>query len=43
MRAAPRELVEQSAATHDPVYAVLRHDGGFLTMEQIVRRLAVAD
>jgi DNA (cytosine-5)-methyltransferase 1 len=37
----PRELVEQSATTHDPVYAVLRDDGGFLTMQEIVRRLAV--
>jgi DNA (cytosine-5)-methyltransferase 1 len=37
----PRELVEQSATTHDPVYAVLRDDGGFLTREEIVRRLAV--
>jgi DNA (cytosine-5)-methyltransferase 1 len=38
---APRLLVEQSSVTHDPVYAVLRQDGGFLTMEQILRRLAV--
>ncbi|WP_246115641.1 DNA cytosine methyltransferase [Trebonia kvetii] len=37
----PHELVEQSATTHDPVYAVLRDDGGFLTREEIVRRLAV--
>jgi DNA (cytosine-5)-methyltransferase 1 len=36
----PRQLVEQSSVTHDPVYAVLRDDGGFLTMEQILRRLA---
>ena len=36
----PRDLVEQSNAAHDPVYAVLRDDGGFLTMDQIVRRLA---
>jgi DNA (cytosine-5)-methyltransferase 1 len=35
----PRRLVEQSSVTHDPVYAVLRDDGGFLTMEQILRRL----
>jgi DNA (cytosine-5)-methyltransferase 1 len=35
----PRDLVEQSAATHDPVYSVLRNDGGFLTMDQILRRL----
>ena len=25
--------------THDPVYAVLRDDGGFLTMDQILRRV----
>jgi DNA (cytosine-5)-methyltransferase 1 len=37
-----RELVEQTSVTHDPVYAVLRDDGGFLTMEQILRRLAAA-
>ena len=37
----PRLLVEESSVTHDPVYAVLRQDGGFLTMEQILRRLAV--
>jgi DNA (cytosine-5)-methyltransferase 1 len=37
----PRPLVEESSVTHDPVYAVLRRDGGFLTMEQILRRLAV--
>ncbi|MFY9864449.1 MAG: DNA (cytosine-5-)-methyltransferase [Trebonia sp.] len=37
----PRLLVEESSVTHDPVYAVLREDGGFLTMEQILRRLAV--
>ena len=37
----PRPLVEQSSVTHDPVYAVLRQDGGFLTMDQILRRLAV--
>jgi len=34
-----RPLVEQGNATHDPVYAVLRDDGGFLTREQIQRRL----
>jgi DNA (cytosine-5)-methyltransferase 1 len=37
----PRLLVEQSSVAHDPVYAVLRRDGGFLTMDQILRRLAV--
>ena len=37
---APRQLVEQSSVIHDPIYAVLRDDGGFLTMEQIQRRLA---
>jgi DNA (cytosine-5)-methyltransferase 1 len=36
---APRRLVEQSPTAHDPVYAVLRDDGGFLTMDQIRRRL----
>jgi DNA (cytosine-5)-methyltransferase 1 len=36
---APRDLVEQSSTTHDPIYAVLRDDGGFLTMDQIMRRL----
>ena len=36
---APRDLVEQSNCAHDPVYAILRQDGGFLTMEQIRRRL----
>jgi len=35
----PRHLVEQSPAAHDPVYKVLRDDAGFLTMEQILRRL----
>jgi DNA (cytosine-5)-methyltransferase 1 len=35
-----RLLVEQIGARHDPVYAVLRDDGGFLTMDQILRRLA---
>ena len=36
-----RLLVEESSVAHDPVYAVLRQDGGFLTMDQILRRLAV--
>jgi DNA (cytosine-5)-methyltransferase 1 len=36
---APGRLVEQGSATHDPVYAVLRDDGGFLTMDQVLRRL----
>lgn len=36
----PRGLVELSSTTHDPVYVILREDGGFLTMEQILRRLA---
>ena len=36
---APGELVEHSSAAHDPVYAILRDDGGFLTMEQVLRRL----
>jgi DNA (cytosine-5)-methyltransferase 1 len=36
---APRDLVEQSSTTHDPIYAVLRDDGGLLTMDQIMRRL----
>jgi DNA (cytosine-5)-methyltransferase 1 len=35
----PRELVERSSVAHDPIYAVLRDDGGFLTMDQILRRL----
>jgi DNA (cytosine-5)-methyltransferase 1 len=35
----PGRLVEQGSATHDPVYAILRDDGGFLTMEQVLRRL----
>ena len=35
----PREIVERSSVTHDPVYAVLRGDGGFVTMDQILRRL----
>jgi DNA (cytosine-5)-methyltransferase 1 len=34
------DLVERSDSVHDPVYAVLRDDGGFLTMDQVVRRLA---
>jgi DNA (cytosine-5)-methyltransferase 1 len=38
---APRDLVEQSSTTHDPIYAVLRDDGGFLTMDQIMRRLPI--
>jgi DNA (cytosine-5)-methyltransferase 1 len=37
----PRDLVEQSSTAHDPVYVVLRADGGFLTMDQILRRLPV--
>jgi DNA (cytosine-5)-methyltransferase 1 len=37
--ATPCDLVEQSSTVHDPVYAVLRADGGFLTMDQILRRL----
>jgi len=36
---APHRLVEQVGVAHDPVYAILRADGGFLTMEQILRRL----
>ena len=36
---APRPLVEEISIRHDPVYAILRDDGGFLTMEQILRRL----
>jgi DNA (cytosine-5)-methyltransferase 1 len=36
----PRDLVEQSSTAQDPVYAILRDDGGFLTMDQILRRLA---
>ena len=35
----PRDLVEQSNTAHDPVYAVLRDDGGYLTMDQVLRRL----
>src|SRR5262249_32949634 len=37
----PRPLVEETSVKHDPVYAVLRDDGGFLTMEQILRRLEI--
>ena len=37
----PADLVEQFSSVHDPVYAVLRDDGGFLTMDQILRRLSV--
>ena len=33
-------LVEQLNTAHDPVYAVLRDDGGYLTMQEILRRLA---
>jgi len=40
-RSTPRDLVEQSNTAHDPIYAVLRDDGGFLTMDQIMRRLPV--
>jgi DNA (cytosine-5)-methyltransferase 1 len=39
---AARDLVELSPAAHDPVYAVLREDGGFLTMDQILRRLPLS-
>ena len=35
----PRPLVERSGVIHDPVYTVLRDDGGFLTMDQILHRL----
>jgi DNA (cytosine-5)-methyltransferase 1 len=35
----PNDLVELSSAAHDPVYAILHADGGFLTMDQILRRL----
>ena len=34
-----RHLVEQPPAAHDPVYKVLRDDAGFLTMEQVLRRI----
>lgn len=36
---APRDLVEQSSSAYDPVYAILRDDRRFLTMDQILRRL----
>jgi DNA (cytosine-5)-methyltransferase 1 len=36
---AARVLAGQPGPAHDPVYAVLRDDGGFLTVEQIARRL----
>jgi DNA (cytosine-5)-methyltransferase 1 len=36
----PRHLVEQSPPAHDPIYKVLRDASGFLTMEQILRRLS---
>jgi DNA (cytosine-5)-methyltransferase 1 len=35
----PCRLVEQVSIKEDPVYAVLRDGGSFMTMEQIVRRL----
>ncbi len=38
---APGGLVELSSAAHDPVYAILRDAGDFLTMNQILRRLPV--
>lgn len=38
---ASRDLVEQSSTAHDPVYAVLRDNDGFLTMDQILRRLDI--
>ena len=34
-------MLEQSPAAHDPIYKVLRDDAGFLTMEQILRRIRV--
>jgi DNA (cytosine-5)-methyltransferase 1 len=37
----PAALVEQLGTTQDPVYVVLRDDGGFLTMDQILRRLSI--
>ena len=40
---APRALAEQPGVTHDPVYAVLRADAGFLTMDQILHRLSAQD
>jgi len=36
---APRPLVEESSVTHEPVYAIVRDDGGCLAVEQILRRL----
>jgi DNA (cytosine-5)-methyltransferase 1 len=36
----PGGAADGPAAVHDPVYAVLRHHGGFLTVEQILARLA---
>jgi len=35
-----RYAVEQAPAAHDPIYKVLREHASFLTMEQILRRLA---
>ncbi|WP_329247916.1 DNA (cytosine-5-)-methyltransferase [Actinoallomurus sp. NBC_01490] len=35
----PQPLVELTNTTHDPLYAVLRSASGFLTMEEINRRL----
>ena len=40
-RSEPRHLLEQSPAAHDPIYKVLRADAGFLTMDQILRRIRV--
>lgn len=34
-----RYSAEQAPAAHDPIYSVLRDHAGFLTMEQILRRL----
>jgi DNA (cytosine-5)-methyltransferase 1 len=31
--------MERTSVAHDPVYAVLRANGGFLTMDQVLRRL----
>ena len=36
---AVRHLVEQTPITHDPVYKALRDHAGFLTMEQVLRRI----
>jgi DNA (cytosine-5)-methyltransferase 1 len=36
----PDSTAERSAVVHDPVYGVLRDHGGFLTVEQILGRLA---